>query len=49
MTSPGTPPPDWAGDPAAYTLAWMAWATANAELARRVFELLQPILWPEPA
>lgn len=32
--------PAFAGDPAAYALAWIAWATANAELARRVYELL---------
>lgn len=32
--------PDFGGDPAAYALAWIAWATANAELARRVYELL---------
>jgi len=32
--------PEWAGDPAAFTAAWLAWTTVNAELARRVYELL---------
>lgn len=40
--------PGFDGDPSAYMLAWLAWLTANAELARRVFELIQPIVWPEP-
>lgn len=33
--------PPWAGDPVAYVGAWLAWATANAELARRVYELIR--------
>lgn len=41
--------PDWTGDPGGYVLAWGAWLTFNAELARRVYELIQPIVWPEPA
>lgn len=40
--------PDWTGDPGGYMIAWMAWLTANAELARRVYDLIQPIVWPEP-
>lgn len=41
--------PDFTGDPASYMLAWMAWITANGELARRVFETLQSVLSkPEP-
>lgn len=40
--------PAFDGDPSAYMLAWLAWLTANAELARRVYELIQPIVWPEP-
>lgn len=37
--------PEWGGEPAAYMLAWLAWATANAELARRVYELILEKLW----
>jgi len=40
--------PSFTGDPAAYMLAWMAWFTVNAEVARRVYELIHPIVWPEP-
>lgn len=40
--------PDWTGDPGGYMLAWMAWLTANAELARRIYDLIQPIVWPDP-
>lgn len=32
--------PAFSGDPGAYILAWLTWATVNAELARRVYELL---------
>ena len=32
--------PPWTGDPASYVGAWLVWATATAELARRVYELL---------
>jgi len=41
--------PGWTGDPAAYIMAWLAWATVNAELARRVYELLLSKLFPSPA
>jgi hypothetical protein len=44
--------PDWTGDPGGYMLAWMAWLTANAEIARRVYETLQTALGkgtPTPA
>lgn len=32
--------PAWGGEPSAYVGAWLAWAVVNAELARRVYELL---------
>lgn len=38
--------PAFAGDPAAYVLAWIAWGAVNAELARRVYELLWQRLTP---
>lgn len=40
--------PAFEGDPSAYMLAWMAWLTANGEIARRVYETLQSVLHPEP-
>lgn len=36
--------PAFDGDPSAYMLAWLAWLTANGELARRVYETLQSAL-----
>lgn len=38
--------PAWTGDPTAYVGAWLVWGTANAELARRVYELLWQRLAP---
>ena len=32
--------PDWAGDGPGFIAAWLAYAQVNAELARRVYELL---------
>lgn len=32
--------PVWAGEPALYVGAWLAWLAANAELARRLYEAL---------
>lgn len=32
--------PAFDGDPAAFVGAWLVWGTTNAELARRVYELL---------
>ena len=32
--------PAWGGDPSSFVAAWIAWGTVNAELARRVYELL---------
>jgi hypothetical protein len=32
--------PQAGDDPAAWVAAWVAWTTVNAELARRVYELL---------
>ena len=43
--------PAFSGDPSAYILAWLTWATVNGELARRVYELLLsriPVLAPPP-
>lgn len=36
----GTALPEWAGDPGAYVALWLGWLTANAELARRLYEAL---------
>ena len=41
--------PSWAGDPSTYVAAWIGWGTVNAELARRVYELLLSKLTPTPA
>jgi hypothetical protein len=38
--------PAWSGDPTAYVAAWIAWGGINAELARRVYELLWQRLAP---
>lgn len=38
--------PAWTGDPVALVGSWLAWGTANAELARRVYELLWQRLTP---
>lgn len=46
LASGGVELPAWAGDPVAYVGVWLAWATANAELARRVYELLVERLVP---
>lgn len=40
VVSGGVDLPAWAGDPVAFVAAWLAYGTANAELARRVYELL---------
>ena len=32
--------PAYADDPAAFVAAWVVWTTANAELARRLYEAL---------
>jgi len=36
--------PAFAGDPAVMALAWLAWVTSNAELARRLYEAVVSIL-----
>lgn len=41
--------PAWAGDPVAFVGAWIAWAGANAGLAKTIYEILHPKLAPEPA
>jgi len=41
--------PGWTGDPASFVGAWLVWGTANAELARRVYELLWERLAPPAA
>lgn len=37
------------GDPAVVVGAWLGWATVNAELARRIYELLWERVGQEPA
>ena len=37
--------PAWGGDPVAAVSARLTWATVNAELARRVYELLGERIW----
>lgn len=53
LFSGGVTLPAWTGDPTLFVAAWMAWAVANAELARRLFEALLkyiPLLSaPQPA
>ena len=39
--------PAWAGDPVAFVGAWIAWASANAGLAKTIYEILHPKLAPE--
>ena len=39
--------PGWAGDPVTYVGAWLAWAGANAGVAKTIYELLHPKLAPE--
>jgi hypothetical protein len=41
--------PAWAGDGPGFVAAWLALATTNAELARRVYETLLSRLYPTPA
>lgn len=41
--------PAWTGDPTGYVAAWITWGSVNAELARRVYELLWQRLAPTPA
>lgn len=41
--------PAWSGDPTTYVAAWLGWGVANAELARRVYELLWQRLGQAPA
>ena len=36
--------PPFTGDPAAWVIAWMTWFTVNAEVARRVYEVLQSVI-----
>lgn len=40
LASGGVDLPAWAGDGPGYVAAWIAWAGVNAELARRVYEVL---------
>lgn len=40
MFSGGVTLPAWTGDPTLFVAAWLAWAVANAEIARRLFEAL---------
>jgi len=49
LASGGVELPAWTGDPVAYVGVWLAWATANAELARRVYELLLERVVPAQA
>lgn len=39
--------PSWEADPVVFVAAWLAWATVNAELARRIYETLWERLYPE--
>lgn len=41
--------PEWAGDGPGFVAAWLTLASANAELARRVYETLLSRLYPTPA
>mgnify|MGYP000911878070 CR=1 FL=1 len=49
LASGGIALPPWAGDGPTYIAAWLTLATANAEMARRVYELLLSKLYPSPA
>lgn len=40
--------PAWTGEPVVYVGAWLTWLTVNAELARRVYELVHERLEFEP-
>lgn len=40
--------PAWAGDGPGYVAAWLGWAVANAEFARRLYEGLLSKLYPAP-
>jgi len=42
----GVDVPAWAGEPAAYVGAWLAWLAANAEIARRLYEALTEKVTP---
>lgn len=41
--------PEWAGDPAAYVGAWIVWAAATAEIARRLYDQLRAWTGAAPA
>ena len=44
LATTGLALPVWADNPTVYVGAWIAWATANAALARTVYEILHPKL-----
>lgn len=46
LAQAGAALPAWAGDGPGFVAAWLALATTNAELARRVYELLLSKLLP---
>ena len=49
LLSGGVALPAWADDPTAYVGAWIAWTSANAGLAKTIYEIFHPKLAPEPA
>ena len=44
LVTGGVELPAWADDPTAYVGAWIAWASANAGLAKTVYEIFHPKL-----
>lgn len=49
LANAGAALPEWAGDGPGYVTAWLALATTNAELARRLYEGFLSKLYPTPA
>lgn len=49
LAGAGSALPEWAGDGPGFIAAWLALASANAELARRIYETLLSRLYPTPA
>ncbi|MBK7782378.1 MAG: hypothetical protein IPJ58_16705 [Ardenticatenia bacterium] len=46
LLSGGVDLPAWVDDPTAYVGAWIAWASANAGLAKTIYEIFHPKLVP---
>lgn len=44
LLSGGVDLPAWVDDPTAYVGAWIAWASANAGLAKTIYEIFHPKL-----